>query len=66
MCRVGLTVMGKQLQFGNDAYWLIWRVLKLAFFFQKSIFPVFILASGAVRTTPSLCRHIFMRFLIWC
>ena len=45
--------------------WLIWRVLKLAFFFQKSIFPVFILASGAVRTTPSLCRHIFMRSLIW-
>ena len=41
--------------------WLIWRVLKLAcFFFQKSIFPVFILASGAVRTTLSLCRHIFM------
>ena len=45
--------------------WLIWRVLKLAFFFQKSIFAVFILASGAVRTTPSLCRHIFMRSLIW-
>ena len=45
--------------------WLIWRVLKLAFFFQKSIFPVFILASGAVRTTPSSCRHIFMRSLIW-
>ena len=45
--------------------WLIWRVLKLAFFFQKSIFPVFILASGAVRTTPYLCRHIFMRSLIW-
>ena len=45
--------------------WLIWRVLKLAFFFQKSIFPVFILASGAVRTTPSSCRHIFMWSLIW-
>ena len=45
--------------------WLIWRVLKLAFFFQKRIFPVFILASRAVRTTPSLCRHIFMRSLIW-
>ena len=45
--------------------WLIWRVLKLAFSFQKSIFPVFILASGAVRTTPSSCRHIFMRSLIW-
>ena len=44
--------------------WLIWRVLKLAFF-QKSIFPVFILASGTVRTTPSSCRHIFMRSLIW-
>ena len=43
---------------------LIWHVLKCAFF-QKSIFPVFILASGAVRTTPSLCRHIFMRSLIW-
>ena len=45
--------------------WLIWRVLKMAFFFQKRIFPVFILASGAVRTTPSSCRHIFMRSLIW-
>ena len=44
--------------------WLIWRVLKLAFF-SKSIFPVFSLASGAVRTTPSSCRHIFMRSLIW-
>ena len=44
--------------------WLIWRVLKLAFFL-KGIFPVFILASGAVRTTPSLCRHTFMRSLIW-
>ena len=40
--------------------YLSWR-----FFFQKSIFPVFNLASGAVRTTPSLCRHIFMRSLIW-
>ena len=39
--------------------WLIWRILKLAFFFQKSIFLVFILASGAVRTTLSLCKHIF-------
>ena len=45
--------------------WLIWRAVKLAFFFQKSIFPVFILASGAVRITSSLCRHIFMRSLIW-
>ena len=26
--------------------WLIWRVLKLAFFFQKSIFPVFIVWSS--------------------
>ena len=33
--------------------WLIWRVLKLAFFFQKSILPVFILASGSVKTTLS-------------
>ena len=39
--------------------YLSWR------FFQKRIFPVFILASGAVRTTPSLCRHICMRSLIW-
>ena len=44
--------------------WLIWCVLKLAFF-RKSIFPVFIFASGPVRTTPSSCRHIFMRSLIW-
>ena len=36
--------------------WLIWHVLKLAFF-QKDIFPVFNLASVAVRTTPSTCRH---------
>ena len=40
--------------------YLSWR------FFQKRIFPVFIMASGAVRTTPSLWRHIFMRSLIWC
>ena len=39
--------------------YLSWR------FFQKCIFPVFILASGAVRTTPSSCRHTFMRSLIW-
>ena len=37
--------------------YLSWRV-----FFQKSIFPVFILASGAVRTTPSSCRHFYAIF----
>ena len=42
--------------------WLIWRVLKLAFFFQKSIFPVFILASVAVRTTPSLSTYFYAIF----
>ena len=39
--------------------YLSWR------FFQKNIFPVFILAPGAVRTMPSSCRHIFMRSFIW-
>ena len=37
--------------------WLIWRVLKLAFFFQKENFPVFILASATVRTMPSISRY---------
>ena len=35
--------------------WLNWRVLKLAFSFQKNNFPVFILASATVRK-----RHLYV------